>query len=75
MKRLLAVILAMVAIPLMIVGEALAGILVLILLLGGILAIGIVVGHNVSYTLATILAIGWAVLVLSFRDRLEKWFE
>ena len=60
MKRLFAILLAS---PLMIVGETLASVVVLILLFGGILAIGLVVGHNVSYVLATILAIGWAVQV------------
>jgi hypothetical protein len=73
MKRAFAIILAIFSIPLMIAGEALASILVVVLFFGGILAIGVFVGHNISYLLATILAIGWGVLILRFRDRLEKW--
>ena len=71
MKRILAVIFA---IPLMILGEAFASVLFMVLLFGGILAIGVFVGHYVSYVAATVLAIAWAVLILRFRDRLDEWF-
>ena len=72
MRRILLLILT---IPVMLFGEAFASVLVVALLFGGILTIGLVVGHYVSYALATVLAIAWAVLILSFRDRLEKWFD
>jgi hypothetical protein len=71
MKRILAVIFA---IPIMILGEAFAGVLFMVLLFGGILAIGVLVGHYVSYVFATVLAIAWAILILRFRDRLDAWF-
>ena len=63
----------LVALPLLIFGEMLASVVILTLLFGGILAIGLTVGHHVSYALATVFAIGWAVLVLKLRDRLGKW--
>ena len=62
-----------VALPLLVFGEMLAPVVILSLLFGGILAIGLTVGHHVSYALATVPAIGWAVLVLKLRDRWEKW--
>lgn len=71
LKRILA---GIVAIPLMIVGEHLASVIFMVLLFGGILAIGVLVGHYMSYLLATILAIGWAILILRFRDRLQAWW-
>jgi hypothetical protein len=71
MKRILA---ALFAIPIMILGEAFASVLFMVLLFGGILAIGVIVGHYVSYVLATVLAIAWAILILRFRDRLDAWF-
>ncbi len=70
MRRILA---AIFSIPLMILSEALASVLFIVLLFGGILAIGLFVGHYVSYILATVMAIAWAVLILRFRDRLDKW--
>ncbi|HEX8324775.1 MAG TPA: hypothetical protein VF595_12780 [Tepidisphaeraceae bacterium] len=70
MRRLIKII---VAIPFLMFGEAAASLLFLATLFGGILLIGLVIGHFVSYLLATVLAVGWAVLVLLLRDRMRSW--
>lgn len=65
MKRLKAILL----LPFVILAEMLGSALFLLLLFGGILAIGVVVGQYVSYWLAAVLALGWAILIFRLRDR------
>ena len=72
MKRVLRFIFA---IPFLLLGERFAAAVSMTLLFGGILTIGFFVGRHVSYVLATVLAIGWAVLILKFRDRMNEWFD
>ena len=65
----------LISLPILLFGETLVGLAAAALVLGGTLAIGVFVGHRVSYALAAVLAFAWSVLVLKARDRAEQWID